>query len=283
MSEKGNLQVYDRIQASRASFTPAQARIADYLLGHSLDAALLTATELAQRLDVDPATVVRFAQKLGFRGYLELKTDLGRLVRGEDRGSSSPQMSSLGQALEIAQTSLSTQFDHVWESLEGADLIQLAEALGTPCRLLLLADESCAHLAAWLADELRSTGFSIDDPARDPDALAASMLTLSRYDRALILEGSLPSPTLGHLMQELQGRQIRSLALLGSASSPIINQADVALILPTLNDSTMHTALMQQLLTTILHAVQLLRSMNFTSNTRVSDPQDDALGNSDES
>ncbi|TFH35914.1 MAG: MurR/RpiR family transcriptional regulator, partial [Anaerolineales bacterium] len=173
----------EQIHTLRRTFTPAQERIADYLLDHSLDAALLTATQLAQRLDVDPATVVRFAQKLGYRGYLELKADLVRRVQGQSSAATPPLDSSLGRALENAHSSLSTQFDQFWNSLDPHDLIQWTEALATPCRLLLLADETCANQAGWLADELRSLGFNIDVPGTDPTQLAARLLALDPYDR----------------------------------------------------------------------------------------------------
>jgi DNA-binding MurR/RpiR family transcriptional regulator len=277
--DNGPTLLTERIQAQRAGFSPKHELIAMYILDHALEAALLTATELAQRLDVDPATVVRFAQKLGYRGYLELKTDLGRLVRRDNLDTASPPVDSLGQALETARLSLSTQFDQVWQSLDRVDLIQWAEALGTPCRLLLLADEPCVNLAAWLAGELRSFGFKIDTPAGDPGALASSMMALDRYDRVLILEGSLPSPTLGHLIQDLRGKKIRSLALVGSASSSAANLVEVVL---HIGDIAASTTLMQQLLATILHAVQHLQSVNNSPGAPVVNDSGDGLGNSDE-
>jgi len=249
--------IQEQIHTQRSSFTPAQERIADYLLSHTLQAALLTATELAQRLDVDPATVVRFAQKLGYRGYLELKVDLGRMVQAGESAVTDP-ASSLGQALENACASLSADFNLAWGSIPGADLIQLAELLGTPCRLLLLTDEPCLNLGLWLARELRLTGFNVDNPAGDPESLAASMLAPDGYDRALILEAATPSPSLGHLSQELNRKGLRSLAVLGSASSQVVHYADVVLQLPSAGDSFSLSMIMQQLISTILYALRRL-------------------------
>ncbi len=38
---------------------------------------------LSQRLDVDPATVTRFAQRLGYTGYPELLREIQELVKEE--------------------------------------------------------------------------------------------------------------------------------------------------------------------------------------------------------
>ena len=57
-----------RIRRARPGLSPSFIRLADFLLDSYAHAAFLTATELAHVLDVDPATVVRFSQQLGYRG-----------------------------------------------------------------------------------------------------------------------------------------------------------------------------------------------------------------------
>jgi DNA-binding MurR/RpiR family transcriptional regulator len=277
MTEHTGSQIHERIQVHRPSFTPAQERIANYLLSHTLEAALLTATELAQQVEVDPATVVRFAQKLGYAGYLELKDALGQWVRAEEHENIAP-LSSLSQALESTRTSLSSEFDRLWDSLAPSDLIPLAELLGTPCRLLLLTDKTLENMARWLTGELLTLGFKIETPIGDPEALAASMLQPEGYDRALLIEGALPSPTLGHLSQELKRKGIRSLAILGSASSQIAYQADLILLLPPLRrDATLPT-LLQQLFGTILQAVDRIRSAQLDDGIEADDQEDNSQG-----
>ena len=45
-----------------------------------MDVGFLTATELARRVGVDPATVVRFSQELGYSGYRELSREIKRYI-----------------------------------------------------------------------------------------------------------------------------------------------------------------------------------------------------------
>ena len=58
-----------RIRTAYDQFSPSYRKVADFLLDDYRTAAFLNASGVAQYLDVDPATVVRFAQRLGYPGY----------------------------------------------------------------------------------------------------------------------------------------------------------------------------------------------------------------------
>jgi DNA-binding MurR/RpiR family transcriptional regulator len=70
----------NRIQEAYETLSPRFQRLADYILENTLDVGILTATELARRVSVDPATVVRFAQELGYTGYRELSREIKQYV-----------------------------------------------------------------------------------------------------------------------------------------------------------------------------------------------------------
>ena len=53
----------------RIRLTPSQQRIMRYIMDHYEEAIFLTASQLAQKVKVSEATVVRMAQALGFDGY----------------------------------------------------------------------------------------------------------------------------------------------------------------------------------------------------------------------
>lgn len=58
-------------------------RVADFILSDYRTAAFMTAAQLADAVDVDTTTVVRFAQRLGYPGYPELITDIQEQVKME--------------------------------------------------------------------------------------------------------------------------------------------------------------------------------------------------------
>lgn len=70
-----------RLEESFPQLSKSGRRLAAYYLQNYDEAAFLPAAEVAERLDVSEATVVRFAQAVGFEGFPELRRHLQDLVR----------------------------------------------------------------------------------------------------------------------------------------------------------------------------------------------------------
>lgn len=73
MKGRVRAHVSELISRHSASFTPSERQIANLLLGDPLATGFSSATDLAHHLRISTSTVVRFAQALGFRGWLELQ------------------------------------------------------------------------------------------------------------------------------------------------------------------------------------------------------------------
>ena len=70
-----------RLEDHHPDFTKSQQHIASYLLASYDEAAFLPAADLARRLGVSEATLVRFAQAIGYDGFRELRRSLQALYR----------------------------------------------------------------------------------------------------------------------------------------------------------------------------------------------------------
>ncbi|HTI32766.1 MAG TPA: hypothetical protein VL422_03750 [Miltoncostaea sp.] len=78
----------ERLKRDYERFSPAQQSLARYLADHLADIPMLSAHEVARLSHCSPATVVRFAQALGYAGYPEMQRIVRRArVTG---GSASP-------------------------------------------------------------------------------------------------------------------------------------------------------------------------------------------------
>ncbi|MDR7436653.1 MAG: MurR/RpiR family transcriptional regulator [Armatimonadota bacterium] len=69
-----------RLEDRFHGLTKSQRRIATYLLSNYDGVAFLPAADLARRLEVSEATVVRCAKALGFKGYPELRRSMQELL-----------------------------------------------------------------------------------------------------------------------------------------------------------------------------------------------------------
>lgn len=86
--------------------SPAQRRIAHYLLENLTEVAFLSSMELAERVGVSQPSVTRFAAALGFSGYPELRTALRPLALRAPEAGRPGEGNELHAALESDQANL---------------------------------------------------------------------------------------------------------------------------------------------------------------------------------
>lgn len=67
-----------KIRGIIPSLNSAERKIAKYIIGHPEDILYQSVNEVANKSDVSEATVVRFARKIGFRGFQDLKISMAR-------------------------------------------------------------------------------------------------------------------------------------------------------------------------------------------------------------
>lgn len=100
-----------------------QRKIADFITGSINEAAFLSVVEMGQRCGVSKATVVRFAQNIGFNGFIELKNAL--------QGAVHQKYSILGRLPEVAESDKDTLYKVARQDVENInqtmEAIKLAE------------------------------------------------------------------------------------------------------------------------------------------------------------
>lgn len=68
--------IFERIRENKALLRDSEEKVANYILTHWQEVLHLPITELAERIRVSEATIVRMCKKLGLRGFQELKIAL---------------------------------------------------------------------------------------------------------------------------------------------------------------------------------------------------------------
>lgn len=173
----------ERIQAKYGELTPSFRKLADFILQKQLDAAFMTATELAHHLDVDAATVVRFAQYLGYSGFRELIKEVQRIVKAELTASYRPMLDAPDDAglfrslLENERHNLALAQSRLTEKAN-AVLPMLVDAQ----RIWVMGQARCAHLAALCASALRDIGLPAVAIGSDPLEAAENLKGVGAED-----------------------------------------------------------------------------------------------------
>lgn len=173
----------ERIQEKYKGLTPSFRKLADFILQNQLDAAFMTATELANRLDVDAATVVRFAQELDYSGFRELSHEIQRVVRSELKASYSADLETsedvemFRSLLENERHNLTLAQGRLRESVNS-----LLPALLDAHQIWVLGQGHASHLAGLCAGSLREIGLAAVAIAADPLEAATNLKEVGEGD-----------------------------------------------------------------------------------------------------
>ncbi len=108
-----------RLEGHLPDLTKSQQRIASYLLASYDEATFLSAADLAERLNVSEATVVRFAKAVGYDGFPELR----RCLQGLFRAKATP-----ASRLQRTLSELAGSQGHVLAKVLDMEVQYLAEA-----------------------------------------------------------------------------------------------------------------------------------------------------------
>ncbi len=239
---------FARILATRFDGLPARMQqAARWIAAHPRDVALLSMREQARMAGVQPATMTRLAQALGYEGFEALRAEHAaalrhapsRLARQADDRLPLHADSAAGQAqemLSVAQDQIAgLRTDEMLAALSLA-----AECLIKARRIYVLGLRS-SHAVAWhlhyalslvtdrahLLDGVGGTGLDALWHAGPEDVLF--VCGVAPYTRAVV-EASL----------QAQARNIQIVALTDSRLSPLIATQGVALIVPTGSASFLH-------------------------------------------
>jgi DNA-binding MurR/RpiR family transcriptional regulator len=221
----------DRIRHERTQMSKSFAKLADFLLDSYVEASFMTASELAQALNLDAATVVRFSQHLGYKGFPQLQREIRERVK-KDLLIRPQQVEMSGSVPQIVATSmreLARDLDQTRISLDTDAVSKLVEQMGQARRIIVLVDAPAQPAAYNLAYFLEQGGFPIYIARSGVADLARTIHTATAQDLLLVVDVAGQSPYIANALGQAQAKGIPTAAIVGVASLPSARFADVVL------------------------------------------------------
>lgn len=223
----------DRIRENYEHLTPGFCKLADFIVNHTLDAAFLTATEVARRVEVDPATVVRFAQELGYSGYRELAQEIKRHVHDQITAGNRPVdvAATPGQLLAARLNEFQQQL-HYLTAADLERLGQLVAILGAAGAIWVVAEDTSWDLAQAFARNLQNIGLTAS--AFYPNLLETAMRLhdMGAGDALLALGNEGPEVDISHALRLAQEKGVRTLCIGSCGLHAAAREAELSLIVP---------------------------------------------------
>lgn len=211
----------DLISRNSTRLTEADTRLLDVLMQDPIRAAMENGKAVSFRAGVHPASAVRMARRLGFKGYPEFRTFLqaslmegggdfenpaarmaARLVRAEEGGLLASVLDSEIAALRQVRNSVSD-----------ADIRTFSESLRESRRIFVFGRGHSAALSSLIALRLNRSGYEAVDLASQMHQMAEGLAKLSPDDVLWLLAFRKASPLI-HQVREIAARKgAKTLAL----------------------------------------------------------------------
>jgi DNA-binding MurR/RpiR family transcriptional regulator len=210
-------------------------KVASFLIDHPTDAAFMTGSQLAYHLDLDPATVVRFAQSLGYPGYPELCAEVQASVKtifdvALDLREQTPNTQAgawQGGLLACAAAVRSMAGVIVWK-----DARRFLKILRDAAEVLVVAESADRNLAEWFAHNLRSAGLRAIAIDADPSTCAAVVERLHPGDVLAGVAVTAAGHAVADVLKAGTDRGARAVAVATVASTPSGLAGEITLTCP---------------------------------------------------
>lgn len=221
----------ERVRAISATVTAAESRVARAVLAEPVGVVHLSVTELAERAGSSPATVVRFCQSLGLRGFQELKLALApESIPAEqqllaeihaDDGPAEVTTKVLAGAAAALQAAA--------QSVDSEAIGEVAELIGRANRIMFVAVGSSAPLANDAAYRLTTIGVPATFPG-DVHMLHVSARMLTRSDLCFAISHTGSTTETLAAVRAARESGATTVALTSFAQSPLTELVDHVLI-----------------------------------------------------
>ncbi len=234
-----------RLQGRFPRLTKSQRRIATYLLAHYDEAAFLPAADLARRLNVSEATVVRCARAIGFGGFPHLRRSLQDLFR--NRVTPATRLRRKLADLKDGHVLLRTldmevqSLGEVLNSVEPADFDRAVETVLGARRIFAFGQGPARILPELLELRLRRFGIltiSMTESGRD---LLEKLLLLEEHDAVVAMAFFRVTPELDVVLDHARTAGCRTVLITDTLGLAVRDRADVILAARRGPISTFHS------------------------------------------
>lgn len=226
------MSTFVKIKALRQSFSSSEAKLADFTLTSANAIRNLSSVELAKVVGVSQSSVVKFSQKLGYKGFPAFKL---AVIDALNEETSEPKLHgkiTLNDSLEqIAEKLLSSKLAVLTETKnlnEAAAVEQAVELLKSAKRILICGLGGSALVAKDFSYKLQKLGMpAIAEP--DGHAQLAYVATLGKGDLVIAISESGTTREIAEVVKQAKTTDTNVISVTKFGNSPVANAADVKL------------------------------------------------------
>lgn len=222
------------ISENYKDLTKSEKQIADYLRKNQEESAFLSAGEVASRLDLSEATLVRFARSLGFDSYPAMREVLQENFRRRVTHSARlrSRLDDLREAGDIYERLVVSEMDYMTQSLESVDreaLHQAVSLMENRKRIYIFGIGPSASLVELMRLRLERFGHQVVPLTTAGRELLEPLLSMTEQDLLFVICFFDVTPALQFLLDYARDTNCPVIMLTDTLGSIIGNKATVVL------------------------------------------------------
>ncbi|KQN63032.1 MurR/RpiR family transcriptional regulator HpxU [Erwinia sp. Leaf53] len=226
------MQLDERLRSQYEQLSPQEQRIADFVFDHFDDLISYNSAELARLSGVSKATVSRLFKRLGYEKYKDMRDELRTL-----RQSGMPLTDNRDavQGNTLLARHYKQEMANLTQWVNGIDSVQLGEvvqALAGYKRLFIIGMRNSWPLALHLRQQLLQARGQVQVLPQPGQTLAEELVDLTPDDLVVVMAFRRRPRIIRPLLQQLQQRQIPTLALCEPQAQSVIALARWQLCAP---------------------------------------------------
>jgi len=226
-----------KIRSERDQMSAVERRVADFILENAQLLRDYSSQQLANALGISQSSVVKFTQKLGFKGYPDLKYSVGEAIARADNGDTPQLATSVDGAADASLAG------NLWrrksEAEEATRLINPAETILAVADAIEQAGRTGKVFIIGLGeDDIHARGFALRlsllgiltvhnfDTAR----MTANISAASPGDVLLVFSEHGNHPALCKISRYFRERRGQVITVTRHTANPLRTLADIALV-----------------------------------------------------
>ncbi len=229
-----------KIRSERDQMSAIERRIADFVLENAQLLRDYSSQQLANALGISQSSVVKFCQKLGFKGYPDLKLSISEALVRADNGTHVPDVPATPD--ERKRTLASTLWRRKSEAEEATRLINPPEAIAAATDMIGAAGR--VFIIGLGEDDIHARAFALKLSLLgiltvhnfDTAHMTASMSAALPGDVLLVFSEHGKQPALCQLGRYFRGHGGRVISVTRHTSNALRAHADVSLLVSAHDD-----------------------------------------------
>lgn len=226
--------VFEIISGQYFQLTNSEKKVADYVLGHRIDAQYMSISELAEECGVADATISRFCRRLGLTGYNSFKLELAKASMANRGGHAVSDTASVDSGNRFMDSCKKLRnenvaaLDQTMRLLEPKQVARAADLLQNAKRVVCMGQGGSMVLAqeAWTIFSTISPKFSF---VPDSHLQINTLALMGENDVVLFFSYSGSTRDLQDILEVAKQRSVKIILISRFPKSPGGQSADVVL------------------------------------------------------